>query len=450
MKRFLVRINASVLTVCTCIAFLFSIPCFALKCDINNDGKLTIRDATYLLMYLKDNTTPVAADKIDVDGDHSVTMKDITALLVYLSDSGIDTEEPDYDGEINLSTLTNGQIVTLTKGGNYLVTGKAANAKIAINNKEEDFHLYLKNANLTYLGEGAAIQADKCDNCTLYMLKGTQNYLADSLENTEDAALQVKSGDLKLKGSGTLTITSKTEGIYNTKDLKIDGPTVNVTSRSHGVVVKKTVTLLNGTLTVNAKGDGIKAKGDVDDDGVSHKAGTGMVTVSGGTADITATKDGFDCEEGILVNGGSITVHSTGDGMKAVDKVQIDSGKIKIYASEDGIKTTKGELKIGGGNIYVESVGDGINAETNLSVTGSPVVEVKTGGGHTASAGETSCDGFKALGNINITGGKFTIDSAMYGIYAGGNLSGSAQFTVYAGNKYAKYYAGGTQNITTK
>ena len=414
MKKLLAILVALTLSMALCGGLCS----FAKTGDVNGDGTLSIRDVSMLLLYLANPDVTVDVTTLDVNGDTTVSISDVTALLTLLSDVVVPSIDLEYDEEIDLSSLTDGQVVTLTTGGTYLVTGTAANAQIKMNNKAEAFNLLLCDASITFLGEGAAIQADKCDECTITMVAGTENYIADSADNAEDAALQVKGGDLKLKGAGKLTVNSKTEGIYNTKDLKIDGPTVDVTSKNHGVVVKKTITVKSGSLTVNAKGDGLKAKGDVGDDGVTHAAGTGVVTIEGGNVNITATKDGFDCEEGVILTGGTVTVDAKGDGIKAVDYIEISGGVQTVYALEDGIKTTGGALTISGGDIYVEATGDGINAETDLTVTGTPVIDVTTGGGHTVAADPAvSCVGFKALGALVIEGGELTVDSAMYCYY---------------------------------
>lgn len=53
--------------------------------DINDDGKLTNRDATRLLQYLAGWDVEVVEAAMDINGDGKVTNRDATRLLQYLA-----------------------------------------------------------------------------------------------------------------------------------------------------------------------------------------------------------------------------------------------------------------------------------------------------------------------------------------------------------------------------
>ena len=53
--------------------------------DINDDGKLTNRDATRLLQYLAGWDVAVVEASLDINGDGKVTNRDATRLLQYLA-----------------------------------------------------------------------------------------------------------------------------------------------------------------------------------------------------------------------------------------------------------------------------------------------------------------------------------------------------------------------------
>lgn len=52
--------------------------------DVNGDGRITNKDVTRLMHYLKDPTTEVNAPALDINGDGKVNNKDLTRLQRYL------------------------------------------------------------------------------------------------------------------------------------------------------------------------------------------------------------------------------------------------------------------------------------------------------------------------------------------------------------------------------
>ena len=92
---------------------------FAKTGDADGDGTLSIRDVTTLLLYLANDGVSVIdnEENLDVNGDTTISVSDVTALLLLLSDAVIPSIDLEYDEEIDLNSLTDGQVVTLTTGG---------------------------------------------------------------------------------------------------------------------------------------------------------------------------------------------------------------------------------------------------------------------------------------------------------------------------------------------
>ncbi len=57
----------------------------AIPGDINNDGKVNMKDATRLHQYINGWEVPVVEAALDVNGDGKVNMKDVTRLHQYIN-----------------------------------------------------------------------------------------------------------------------------------------------------------------------------------------------------------------------------------------------------------------------------------------------------------------------------------------------------------------------------
>ncbi|MEA4831638.1 MAG: carbohydrate-binding domain-containing protein [Oscillospiraceae bacterium] len=323
---------------------------------------------------------------------------------------------------IDLSSLKAGSVYNISKSGIYMASGTAANAQLLLSGKGCDFTLIFSDASMTYLGAGAPVQCDKGNSLNIILTDGTENFVSDSSSNTEDAAIQVKSADLSISGGGKLTVNSSSEGIYNTKNFTVSGGDITVNSADHGVAVKNSLTIKSGKLTVKAGGDGIKAKGDTDENGL-YISGSGIISLLGGTIDLTSSGDGIDAESSILVGGGKLNISSGLDGIKAVCGVTICGGEINIVSKEDGIKANgdgtaaTGYVKLSGGTTIITSAGDGIQAETFLTVDSPAAITITSGGGingettYDSNNEEISCNGLKGKLSLVINGGYISIDS---------------------------------------
>lgn len=198
---------------------------------------------------------------------------------------------------------------------------------------------------------------------------GTENTLANggSFEaiddNNIDAALFSKQ-DLTLNGSGSLIINSPAgHGIVCKDDLVFTGGTYTVNSASHGLDVNDSVRIAEADLTIDAGKDAIHCE-NTDD-----------------------TSKGF-----IYIESGSIQAEAEGDGIAAGAYLQIKGGTIELLVgggSENGSKSSSGN--------YGGFMGGGKYGQSSSNASEEESISMK---------------GMKAVGNILINGGSFTIDSA--------------------------------------
>lgn len=152
--------------------------------------------------------------------------------------------------------------------------------------------------------------------------------------------------------------------------------------------------------------------------------GEGSLTVKGNYLNGIVSKDD------LVISSGTITVTAKDRGICGKDCVKINNGNISIFAGTDGIcsdnaeDTAKGYIYLYGGTIQINSGNDGIQAETvvniedvNLSITAGG------GSGGSITSSTESYKGIKAVSDIYISGGKFTINSKDDCIHSNGTIT---------------------------
>lgn len=201
-------------------------------------------------------------------------------------------------GSINLSTLqvsgtgvaVDGNIIRITAGGDFTVTGTLKDGKIIVSTTER-VKLRLSNASITCEND-SAIFVEQSDKTFITMENGTTNTITS--KGTEEGAIYSKD-DLEIKGSGTLNIGSQL---------------------GHGIKASDDLNIENGTLIIIAARDGIHTNETCD--------------ISGGTITITAVKDGIESEENLIIRGGHITITASGQEYTAAGEVTVDESQATI------------------------------------------------------------------------------------------------------------------------
>ncbi len=140
--------------------------------------------------------------------------------------------------------------------------------------------------------------------------------------------------------------------------------------------------------------------------------GSGLLDVDANYKDAIKSKDGLIIENGVFV------VNSVDDGIQGKDYLSIQGGTFTVNADGDGLKSTEDEdanlgyITISGGSFTIVSGNDCIQAETDVNITGG-AFNLTAGGGSNATIGDNdSAKGIKAVVEINIGAGDFTINTA--------------------------------------
>ncbi len=278
-------------------------------------------------------------------------------------------------------TLSDGQNVSITEEGVYLISGSASEATILVE-AEDSAKVQLVLDGVTITNSSApCIYVKSADKVFITTTEGSTNALsvtgaftADGDTNTDGVIFS--KDDLTLNGLGTLEITSSDNGVVSKDDLKIAGGSYVVNCSGTAFEAHDSVVVADGTIDIQSCNDGLHAENDEDDT-------TGYIYIGGGTLSIKAADD---------------AIHAT-------TYAQVDGGTLNITAAE-GIEAT--QIQINGGTINISASDDGINAATKSKSIGTPCVEFN-GGETTIVMGQGDTDGVDSNGNITVNGGTLSI-----------------------------------------
>lgn len=310
-----------------------------------------------------------------------------------------------------------GSTVTITDEGTYVLTGSFDDGQIIVSaDKTDKTQLVLDGVDIH--SETSApiyiLQADK-----VFLTLQGENHLSNGGsfeaidENSIDSVIFSKE-DLSLNGTGGLSIASPAgHGIVSKDELTVTGGVYEITTASHGMTGKDNICIDGGSFQIAAGKDGIHAENSDDET-------LGFVFIQSGDFTVSAEGDGISAGAWMEIQGGTYDI-TTGGGS--------ENGQTQQSENWGGMGGRPGGMMPGG-------------------MGGRPgrTMEFQTATDD-ASEDSTSIKGIKAGGDLVISGGTFTIDSADDGIHSNSNLSVSGgSFSVATGDD--GFHADNTLQIT--
>ena len=228
--------------------------------------------------------------------------------------------------EATYYTVTNGQDITISSAGVYVLSGEASNMTVYVEaGKDDKVQLVLDGVSVT--NESFPViyikSADKvfittnADNT----LSVTGTFVSDGNTNT-DGVIFSKS-DLTLNGTATLTVSSTDNGIVGKDDLKITGGTYVINAASKAIEANDSIRIADGVLYLTAGTDGLHAENDED-------ASKGYIYIGGGSLTITAGDDAIHATTVVQTDGGIIAI-TAAEGIEAT-YIQFNAGAISIQS----------------------------------------------------------------------------------------------------------------------
>lgn len=289
----------------------------------------------------------------------------------------------------------------------------------------------------------AGVTTDEDDLCDNYDAFDAEITLED--DNTKvkgnTKAVSVKDNCITISAGGTYRLSGKlTKGqvlVTGSEKVKLYLDGVEITSPSGPALVckneKRTILSLakgsQNTLTDSAD----NADTEINGCNVSACAlfaqdkltinGSGSLTVTGSSV------DGIVCKDDLKLVNGTITVEAAQDGVKGKDCVAMFGADLNVTAGNDGIKSTesnddtKGFLQLEQGSAKVQAGGDCLQAEMLVWIADGTYHLTSSGTAVNTETGEAnSSKGIHCGGDVEIAGGKLTIDAAEDGVNCTGSL----------------------------
>lgn len=303
----------------------------------------------------------------------------------------------------NESVNIDGDVIEITDGGTYIVSGSLSDGRIVINADGEKVQLVLSGASVTS-SDFAALYVKSADKVFITLDDGTENSFS-SLgfvqidENSVDGAVFSKD-DLTINGCGSLTVSSADgHGIVGKDDLKITGGTLDITADKSGINGKDCVGISGGDITIDSGTDGIHSENS--DDGE-----LGYVYISGGTLGITAESDGIEAASVLQLVGGTAKINAGGKGFKAGGSLLLYGGEASVTSSDDSFHSDL-SITVSGGTYTVSTGDDGLHSNGDLTVSDGEIKITK------------SYEGLEGQ-NILISGGNISVTASDDGLNASG------------------------------
>ncbi len=306
-----------------------------------------------------------------------------TAVTTSTSDSEDIFTDRDMEQEADLTdatymTVADGEDITITEEGIYVISGEAAEVTITVEADEAKVQIVLDGVTITNT-DALAIYVKSADKVFITTTEGSENnlsvtgtYTADGDTNL-DAVIFAKD-DITLNGLGTLNITSaQGNGISGKDDIKMTGGTYVITAAEDGIEANDSISICDGTFTITSGKDALHSE-------YSDDTTVGSVYISGGTFKIEADDDGIQGTTTVTIDGGTFDITAV-EGIEGT-YVQINGGTIDISASDDGINATSKStayeviLEINGGELTIvmgQGDTDALDANGSLYINGGTV-----------------------------------------------------------------------------
>lgn len=262
-----------------------------------------------------------------------------SATEITLSENGATVTGPQ-----KASVKTDADSVTITRDGNYDITGTGNWSIIVQVQSGKAVYLNLKGVDIT-CDYSAPINVKKSSFVVINLAENSQNFLtdrhlyvegaaetdaSDKADAIPDAAISSRA-PLLLQGSGKLSIQADCyNGIATNDTFTMKSGNVVIHAAHHGIKGKDFVVISGGRLNISCDGDGIKSTN-------TEAPDLGYVNVTGGTIDIHSDDEGIYAAASVTVSGGDLTIESKKTALYGNGAVQLKAGSIDIRTGHEPI-----------------------------------------------------------------------------------------------------------------
>ena len=374
---------------------------------------------------VKVTNTSTTANSGELLGDYSDT--DLNADYDKSASTSITlSDSPKIDGE---GATADGQTVTISKEGTYILSGDLSDGQIIVNvDKQAKVQIVLDNATI-HNDDGPAILVEQADKAIITLAKDSKNTVTDGTNynlksgETEPDATIFSKEDLTLNGDGTLNVTANySNGIRSKDDLTLISGNYTVKAKNNALKGKDSVSIKDGTYNLTTtEGDAIQSNNSTDE-------GKGFIIIDNGNFTIDSGRDGIQAENSLDIQQATFNIktadgHSTSQfdtnesykGLKA-KTMTLHSGSYTLDTLDDAIHSND-TITIKGGDYAIDTGDDGIHADSSLTINDGNITINNSYEGLESSV-------------IKLTGGTYNITASDDGINAGGSSEddGTGQF----------------------
>lgn len=381
------------------------------KGETNDDGSAkTETTQTDVAAQLVSDRTLVPLRVISEAMGYIVDWNDETYTVSITTDNDEDESWKDNKVSVDMSTLSvsgdgasvSDNTLTISKGGVYTLSGKNSDASIVVST-DDKVKLKLNGVDITS-SSAPVIYVENADKVYIDTEDGTDNSLVSTAADT--AAIRSKD-NLKIKGGGTLNITSADNGIKCSDNLKIEGGNINIDAKADGINVNDTFEMTDGNLKITAVGDGIDSSSIANISG-----GTIDITTNGTPTETSQTEQSSDEQNRPKTPFGessSVEFETSSKGIKADWMIKLSGGKINVNSADHSIHCTS-DIEIDGTNLTLASqYKKGISAHGSITINGT----------ETSIDVTKSTEGIEGKTKLTINNGNIKVDSTDDGLNAG-------------------------------
>ena len=338
-----------------------------------------------------------------------------------------------------------GSVYTITKAGEYTVTGLLSEGQLIVDAGDEDEVTIILNGTSITCSSGSPIYVKNASEVKIKSEENSFNEVIDNrAEATDDSSDDAGNAaiyatcDLKLVGKGALVVTGNyNNGIQSKDDLSIKNVIVKVTAVNNAIKGNDAVDIESGDIiAISTKGDGIKTSNS----SLSNKGNQkGIVTITGGNIDVYAACDGIDAAYGVDISGdGNLNIYTdtyseyseevttsgsssgTSSGQNSSTNKTASANTVSYVTTSDTINNAPGGF--GGGNMGGQNDGNApdMNGSSGGNMGGNNGSGMPGGNNQSGNSSKKSYStkGIKADSEINISGFTINISSTDDGIHA--------------------------------
>ena len=418
-----------------CIALLLLSGCGKTAGNVNSDT------ADSSAVTEQSGSEESAASQSDTDIDSMFTNRDKEVgydeekcVAITLSDDGGSCD--------NTSVAIDGQTITITEEGTYLLSGSLSNGSVVVATDENVKVRLIFNGVVINNDSSAAIYVQSADKVFITLVPDSENMLSNGGtyetvdDNNIDSVIFSKS-DLTLNGSGSLTVTAKAgHGIVSKDDLVITGGTYAITAASQGLSGKDSIRILDGDFAITSGKDALHSEN-------KDNAEKGFVYIAGGNFNLTASVDGISASGNMTLLDGTYTMTTGGGSENGNDHQEggpggqgepgddMDNPGDDMMTSGERPKGSRGEMSDNDQMMQPsDNSQDGTSADNRPTApsddqqpSGQMMEQPDKSNEEVETEETTSTKGIKAKGNLIISGGTYTINAADDGIHSNSNIT---------------------------